>query len=337
MTGAETMPWLEVIRVLVVLAGDRTDDAATTGAIEQALRSSLGADVVVSVRRGRDDGADTDAALAKEAVADEATLLGVVTWTEAHRDARIRFFRPTEPDWGSREIRFGTTDVASERGRTVGFALASMVPDEALSRREPERAAPAPAPAAEAPFGVPPSAETPGRTVFGRPGPTSFEIAGHGAIAVGGRGGGLGGAVAVRRALGSSLRLHFVLGGRVAEIDEAQATAHGYFLGGGIAWARPLGAERRWEIGARLDALVLAQDVVHLSSDDPGPDHRFRLLPGAAVAVEAAYRFIEPAAVVLALGAEAALGETSIVLHGYEAAKLVPFRPLAEAGVRVSF
>jgi hypothetical protein len=169
------------------------------------------------------------------------------------------------------------------------------------------------------------------------PGRTAIELAGSGAFALGGYGGGLGGAVAVRRALGSSLHLHVVLGGRVGEIDEAQATAHGYFVGGGIAWAHPLGGSNRWEIGARLDALLLGQDVVHLSPDDPGPDHRFRVLPGAAVAGEGAYRFVEQAAVVLALGTEAAFGETAIFLHGREVTKLVPFRPLAEAGVRVVF
>ncbi len=329
------MPLLGVLRVLVVLAGDPVDDTVPA-AVEQGLRSSLGADAVVAVRQRADEG---EAALARDAASENATLLCIVTWTEHERSAALRFFRPAEREWGTREIRFGPGDVAIERGRTVGFAVASMVPDEALAegRAEPEREPP------ERPVVIAPLAHaepTTERAPNGQPSRHprhAIEMAGHGAIALGGSGGGIGGTVAARLAFASTLRLRLSIGGRMAHLDAAQATARTYFGGLGLAWSPGWARTTRWEVGGRVDALLLGQHVVHFSSDDPEPAHRFRVLPAVAATAEGAWRFAGQAAVVLGLGLETALGRTDVFVRDQKVVSLVPVRPFAEAGMRVYF
>lgn len=333
---------LGVIRVLVLLAGDTADENATVTAIDQALVSSLGSDAIVSMRRAA---GESEEALAREAEGAQATLLCVVAWSDGQRHATIRFLRTNEAQWSDREIRFDPRDTVTERARTVGFALASMVPDEALARHRAETpSAQAPAPELDLdldrmPASFPPTADRP-RTLelpWSPPGRRSLEIAGHGAVAIGGSGGGLGVSAAVRFGLWRSLSLRFGAGGRVSEIAPAQATSRSYFAGPGIAWTAWVDRGSRWGLGGRLDVLLLGQHVVHLSEDDPAPDHQFRLLPGAAAALEGTWRFAEQASAMLALGTEAAFGSTDVVVRGRRVSELVPIRPFIEAGLRVSF
>lgn len=329
---------LGVIRVLVLLAGDTGDESAIATAIDESLHVSLGDTAVVSLRRAA---GESDDLLAREAKSTQATLLCVVAWSDDQRSATIRFLRPDESHWSDREIRFDPKDAATERARTVGFALASMVPDEELARHRAEaQTTPTPTPERSlAPVALEPvrTSERP-RPIGSRPpGHHSIEIAGQGAGAIGGAGGGVGGSAAVRVGLSRSLRLRFGAGARVSELGPAQATSRTYFAGPGVAWMSWLDGGARWGIGGRLDLLLLGQHVVHLSQDDPAPDHRFRVLPGAAAAVEGTWRFAEQAAAVLALGTEAAFGSTNIVVRGRRVVELVPVRPFVEAGLRVSF
>lgn len=328
---------LGVIRVLVLLAGETGDESATATAIDEALRVSLGDAAVVSLRRSA---GESDEQLAREAKTTEATLLCVVGWSSGQRSATIRFLRPDESHWSDREIRFDPKDAATERARTVGFALASMVPDEELARHRTEtQSAPAPERNVEppAPLEAVRTSERP-RPVGARPpGRHSIEIAGQFAGALGGGGGGVGGSAAVRLGVSRSVRLRFGAGARVSELGPAQATSRTYLAGPGVAWISWIDGNQRWGLGGRLDVLLLGQHVVHLSQDDPAPDHRFRVLPGAAAAVEGTWRFAEQAAAALALGTEAAFGSTDIVVRGSRVVELVPVRPFVEAGLRVSF
>jgi hypothetical protein len=318
--------------VLVVLAGD-SPEAPSSVALEDALHAALGSGAVVSIRRS---GYESEEALAHEAAATQATLLCVVGWRDDARRVTIRFLRPEEGHWSDREIRFDGADAPAERGRTVGFALASMVPDEALAQHGSEEPPPAPTPSG--PRVAEPAAETPtAPPVPSRTALSSIEIAAHGAVGIGGAGGGLGGVVGARIGLSRAWRLRFAIGARLAELDQAQATSRSYFAGGGVAWFTPLDAASRWGLGARLDVLALGEEVVHLSADDPAPDHLFRVLPGAAAAVEGTWRFAEQSSIIAAVGSEVAFGRTTVVVHDRQVAEIVPIRPLAELGLRVDF
>ena len=84
-----------------------------------------------------------------------SSFVARVEWSEHERRALLRTSNGVE-----REIRFSDGDAPAERGRTVGFALASMVPDELFS--EPSRPAPLPPPCLS-PCSHPGTSESPSR------------------------------------------------------------------------------------------------------------------------------------------------------------------------------
>ena len=326
---------LAAISVLVIVASGEPSDGSTP-AMEQALRGALGRDVPVAVRIAAE--AASDESLVAMASSEHAALLVVVVWSERPRRATLRIVKPSEGRWSDREIRFDGADVASERGRTVGFALASMVPEDALS--PPDRP-PVPVPAPPAPPAIPAAgrtpAETPAPPYLPGPNPLALEASALAVTAPAGYGGGLGGVFAVRVPLGAGLALRGAVSLRGGEVAPAQATSRVIVGSAGVSWQPWLDARRRWALGGRMDALVIHHDLGHLSQGDPEVTHLSRFLPGVDVALEAGYRFADRAAFVGAVGTEIALGTTDVVVRDHTVASLTPGRVLGEVGLRVSF
>jgi len=326
---------LAAISVLVIVASADPADGSTQ-AMEQALRGALGRDVQVAVRSASE--AASDETLVATANKEHAALLVVVAWSEKPRRATLRVVKPAEGRWTDREIRFDSADVATERGRTVGFALASMVPEDALA--PPDRpSAPAPSTTLPAPTGT---ASTPPREAAAppyvpAPNPLALEASALAVAAPVGYGGGLGGVFAVRVPLGGAFALRGAMSVRGGEVAPAQATSRVLVGGAGVAWQPWLDARRRWALGVRFDALVLHHDLGHLSVDDPEVAHLSRFLPGFDAALEGGYRFADRAAFVAAAGTEVALGTTDVIVREHKVASLEPIRVLAELGLRVSF
>ena len=210
---------LAAVSVLVIVTSGEPPDGSTP-AMEQALRGALGRDVPVAVRTAGEGASDES--LVATASSEHAALLVVVVWSERPRRATLRVVKPSEGRWTDREIRFDNGDVATERGRTVGFALASMVPEEALS--PPERA-PAPPPA-------PPATPAPGRSSAEAPAPPylpgtnplALEASALAVTAPGGYGGGIGGALAVRVPLGGAFAVRGAVSLRGGERRATVAT-----------------------------------------------------------------------------------------------------------------
>ena len=338
------------LTVVVVLASGEPDGAAP--AMEQALAAALPENARVLVRPRGDASEGTWLARGKD---ESAALVGVVTWSEKQRRVVVRFVRPEEGRWSDREIRFDAGDAASERGRTVGFALASMVPEEVLAKAVAENEAtrgasaratsgppspPPPSPPPPSPAAAPPQrrqAEAPPLPplpVRNRP---AVEATGLAATALGGYGGGLGAALALRIPLGDSLRLRASVSARAGDVPVAQASSR--VLGGavGLAWQTWVDDARRWSAGARVEALLQHHELAHFSSDDPEPAAKARWLPGAGAAIEVGWRFTEQAAVVGAGGLEAVFGRSAVFVGGQEVAALTPLRLVGEVGLRVSF
>src|ERR1051326_2081950 len=105
-------------------------DEPFTPGIARAAREALGPDVHLLMRRVEAMPSDTDAvALAEQA---HANAVVEVTWgTWDHLRATIRMRRQTVGRWLDREIGFRAVDDPGERSRTVGFAIASMIPERA--------------------------------------------------------------------------------------------------------------------------------------------------------------------------------------------------------------
>jgi hypothetical protein len=331
---------LGAVTVLVVVATGAAGAASeppaagpkdpTTRAMEKALRTALGADAVVTVRRAAGSSEDE---LLTWAVGERANLLGIVTWSDEQRRATLRFVHPSEGRWADREIKFDASDVPTERGRTVGFAFASMVPDDAIPPRAaapPAPAAPAP-PAPERPIVPPPT--SPRRA----PDRWSLEAGATAASGINGFGGGFGGLAALRYRIAPSLAIRVAFTAREGDVSPASATARTYLGGAGIAWQTWVGAPQRFGVGARADALLLAHEMVHLSADDTAPTHLTRVLPAGDLALEGSWRFVEQAGLFVSFGTEVAFGRTDVYVRDRLVAELAALRIFGEAGVRVSF
>lgn len=324
-----------VVSVVVMLAtGDPGD--GSTRAIERSLHAALGSDASVSLRTSGVPASDE--ALVATAKGEHATLLAVVSWEERQRRVTIRFLEPAAERWSEREITFDAADAPSERGRTVGFALASMVSDEALATKPAPRAESAPPRAEAATQAPPPHAARPDAPrARRREHPNAIDASAVATTGVGGYGGGVGGTLAYRLTLAGQLAARIAFGARAGEVAPAQATSR--MLGGalGLAWQPWLDRGHRWAAGPRLSALLLRHELVHLSEDDPGPDHRARFLPGLDAALEGSLHVLDYASLIAAAGAEVAFGETDVYVHDRRVATLPALRLFGEVGFRVGF
>lgn len=328
-----------VVSVVVILATGEPGDGSTR-AIEQSLHSALGSDAAVTVQKTPPADA-SDAALAAEAAASHATLLGVISWADQQRRVTIHFLAPPGDRWTDREIRFDAADAPSERGRTVGFALASMVADETFAANERARhetetpAAPGPALAKVV---TPPATSSDTTRVPAAQKPRmAFDASAVGVAGVGGYAGGFGGVLGFRFALAGPLAVRVALSARVGEVEPAQATSRVFGGALGLAWQPWLDGDHRWSGGARLGALLLRHELVHFSDDDPQPAHLARFMPGVDAALEGAYRLADYASLIAAGGTEIAFGETDVYLHGSPVASISPVRLFLETGLRVAF
>jgi len=328
------------VSVLVVLAtGDPGD--GSTRAIEQSLRAALAREATVVVRPG--DASASDAELAAQGAAGHATLLGVVSWSEKQRRVVIRFVTLPGGRWTDREVRFDAADVPTERGRTVGFALASMMPEEAFASPAPPPSppsppvSPSPSPSPTPLLLSPPPAEERPPAALPRPNPLALDASGLAVAAPTGYGGGAGGALALRVPIAGALGLRVAASARAESIGPAQASLRVIGGAAGLAWQPWLDPQRRWAMGVRVDALLVHLDVAHLSEDDAAAAHLSRFMGGVAAALEGAFRFAEHAAVVGALGTEVVFGRTDIYVHERRVTTLPPLKLMAELGLRVSF
>lgn len=320
---------LGAVTVFVAVAsstGDRSATDESITALDRSLHAALGPDASVTVTAATS--ADDATSRARDEAA-HATLVSVVTLDSSER-ATIRFVRANDGTWSEREIRFDPHDAPRERGRTIGFALASVVPDE------PSRARPEPEPNRA------PSTTTP--KVVTRHGPPPrmehspwLEAVGMIAAGIDGYGGGAGGSIAMRFHLLPGVRVRLGAGIRAGEVAPAQATSQTYLAAAGLSYAIPIDGARRLYVGARVDALLIVQELAHLSTDDPVLSRQFKGLPGADASAEASWHFLDKAALVGGVGAEVAFGSADIFVKNQPVATLSPARLTTELGLRVLF
>ena len=191
---------LVVLVVFVVAPGGEKD--AMSVALERAARQTLGATADIVVERV--DRSPTEAEAAARGAERHATAIAEVAWRDPeHRRAELHVRARESAPWIDREIGFAPSDAPAEQGRTIGFALASMLPEPATP--PPSPASPPP-PASSVPVAAPvvaggaPGEARPTPTEQGPPPPPrvwrgGIEARGVAGLGVGGYGGGLGGEV----------------------------------------------------------------------------------------------------------------------------------------------
>jgi hypothetical protein len=257
---------------------------------------------------------------------------GVVelTWSADHSRARLHCYVGREQRWLDREISFGGSvvdprDEATERGRLLGFAVATMFTETAV-----ETASPPPRAGAEPAM----AATTPRRRerAQGR----SLEFAGIASSGLRGTASGLGASAGARWQATGPLSLRGFVAGRAGNVPEAQASTRTAQVGAGVSWAF-LPSTTSVELGVRADALLSYFQATHLSDDDVVPDTKSRWLPGFDGLLEGGVRFTESAGLYAGMGIEAMVGATELYTHGRRVAVVPPLRMVGELGFRTRF
>lgn len=238
----------------------------------------------------------------------------------AEQHAHLRLHAARTDRWIDRDIAFAAEDTAIERGRTLGFALASMLPEGDPSLRFEMPAEPPPPP------------------------PMRRNAAGLAATATAGLGGpasGWGAVATLEHFVDEAFSLDVAVAGRLGHIDELDMSELATSAGVGGAWwpAAPTPA-RSWGVAVRLEALLLYHAVSHTRAGG-SVQWKGELLPGADLKLEGSYRVAQRLELVAGGGAEVAFGTIDVTVtpapSGDGVATIPALRALAEVGIRARF
>jgi hypothetical protein len=256
------------------------------------------------------------------ALADQMRVTVVVElkWSADRTRAHLHVHFVEKPGWLERDLVFAPEEPLTERGRTLGFEIATMVPD----------VAPRSAAQAEPP---PPRSDEPGRAIpsRAREGRARFALEVEGVGAIGGEATGFGvGAAGRWISMGGA----FVRWGGEARFGRVAAAGGASMMvaptiGGG--WMS--GSQRGpLHIGARLDALAQWMRVSRSSPEEA----RARWVPAIDLLGELSYD-TSPTTLLVAIGSEYAFGDTKVRIGDTDTTTLPRLRFLAELGARVRF
>jgi hypothetical protein len=296
----------------IVVATQNVDDQATES-MRTTAAEALGSEDAVVVREV-DDTTDGETLRIESLV--HAQAAAQVMWLDpAHTRARARVHVAETNDWIERTIVFAVVDTAIERGRALGFAVTSMLPEETLAAN-PYRAGKRPETAA-------PEMRT------------TVRLAG---LASNGLGGGYGASIAGEFFVTQSTALRLGIGWRQGPVPVLQGHDTAVHAALGISfWPRRPSPDRRLAVGIRLDAVALRYTVSDNRQGMAITPPQSKTLPAIDALAELALSVTTAVDVVAGLGIEAAISETPIAIVGEVKDAIPALHGLAEMGIRISF
>lgn len=307
--------------VEIVVPGDTALSSAMVEATAEGLppnarvqtvdRSTSNADVVVTIRWAT----DTDR---------RATL-----------HVRVRDGRESE-----RVVVFGASDPERERGRTLGFAVAAMIPDDV---RGPDDAPPPPPPKIEPPP-PPPVRTTPTAPEQPPPPPPPsasiddarvwIDASAQAATGFVGSASTVGGGLAVRMPL-RPIVLRIAGAARGGDVEEAEASSTTVRGDAGVGFYTFV-LDRRMTLGGRTGLAVFRHSLTRAEPDGTKTSGSHTLF-GMEAMLEGSVAFSPRIAAIAALGAEVAFGTTRVLVGPSRVAVIPAVRPTAELGIRLAF
>ncbi|HET9959212.1 MAG TPA: hypothetical protein VFQ61_32205 [Polyangiaceae bacterium] len=354
--GTQELPLsAPVVIVIWTLASELSSPG--TQALTGAAHEALGPDAQI-VLKGASPTADDQ----ELATAGPATSVVHLTWdTGEHRRARIVCYLPKTGRWLERQITFSQADPEVERGRTLGFFLASMFleagvvpeprnkreparPDESESEQKKEQAS---AVSQSGPESTRSSASRPSspepakvtvRTAETTPVSsrnTALTLAAVSAFP--GTSTGFGVWVGAERVLRSS---NLWLGARgemrLGSVSAAQALSMFGSLGLSARWVY---AEVREDLSLafRVSGSAAVLSLIHLSSDDPEPDWESRLTPVFELTHPIVLHLAGGSSLLVEAGAEFIPGTTEVFVKGSRAAVWPMWSGLGRVGFQAIF
>lgn len=312
--------------VIWTLASELSSPA--TSAMAGAASEALGPDMELRVE------AAPDPEGLRLADVGNASAVVRLTWDEAeHRRARVVCFSRRSQRWVDREVVFETSDPERERGRTLGFLLASMVlhaasdgaatsadepASEGIAPATPDRAASESAASQEA-------AES-----------SASSLAATAELTSAGAASGYGFWFGVERAVVE--RELWVGGGahaRFGSLVEAQASARLLGLGVHLTWL-PV-RSNSLVLGARLGCSLAQLSAKRWAGSGSGEESRDRVLPSGEVLGVFGFRLAPRSTFSAQLGAEFLSGVTVISVRGENRATWPWAALLTRFGVETAF
>jgi hypothetical protein len=335
--------------ILVVLFATTPDPTAET--LISAAKTALGSETVVLADPSAPQSEESALSIGERA---KSWAVARVSWADStYLRATLHVRVASSSEWRDEELRFGTRDLVPERGRTLGYALASMVQRIAQSEAAvTANVADGGAPGSDAapPLGVTSEARDPGPPEA-RPSPAPPDHGIDRKAATGGERGGehLGAIVVGTGALGDGatsagakaglewwpvmpVSLRAAAGVRLGTIAEARASTMTLLVSAGAGYHVPLTSIAT--VGLRADVVLLQHTV---RRTDELETTRARWLGAADLMVEASFALTSRLGLTAAAGSELAFGTTTIRVAGREISEIPTVRGLGELGLRFRF
>jgi len=242
-----------------------------------------------------------------------------LTWQPGTSEAHLRCYVPSTKRWIERSVRFDADDPEAERGRTLGFVVASIFV-EAPAKADPPKPKPKPK-----------------REVSPPPEPEHPRVGAAAAVSAVGPGDGTSFGVNIvfdYRVL-PKLRLGITGEGRFGTMPSVQATLR--YLGGGatVTWEMFRPKRNTW-LGATVGVSGAELRLTHLESDDPEPDALSHVVLVVHPMVSGGLSLGGAAAAFVEAGVEVLSGRTTVVV-GEDQAEIGRFTPAARLGLRTDF
>jgi len=269
-----------------------------------------------------------------------------LSWSGDGTQAFVHCYLTEEKRWVDRSIGFGKDEDERERGRLLGYAVASMFlgtdPGNAMETAPVERTRPV-EPEAPAKVEAPREAKTelapeaPPKDAFSSSADDAqaFDLAGIVSHGLGGEADAVGVTAAFRFLAVGPVWARIAVGGRGGEIPNAQANMKMLQSSVGAAW-RFVGAGR-FTATLRGDLIGSWLEVGHLSSDDPEVVREHRWLLGTDTVLTGGFRLSASASLFAGGGLEAMFGRTDIYTHGFRVETIPPLRLIGELGLESVF
>lgn len=233
---------------------------------------------------------------------------------------RVSVRRTGEPVPTRHTLAFEASDAASERGRALGYAIASMLPPVWLEASARERQL--------APLAAP---------------RWSFALAPEGALGLGARAAPYGGRIAVDWFSRSRWGIEALASYRFGTLEAAASTySHALAAAGLVVRLRePEPGKRGWGALARLAVGLARHEADHFDTDerdkDTGPVHRTAWMAGAILGAEADWWFSASAAVLASVDVEGDAGAVDVYMKDKHVGTLGPVSAVAALGLRIRY
>jgi hypothetical protein len=282
-----------------------------TDALVHTARDALGPSVEVRVAAAAEG--------ARPGPSTPSTGVVELSW-DTPSGARLHCYVPASRRWIDRAVTFGTDDPPVERGRTLGFLVASIFVEE--PRREREKLRPPPA--------------TPPSPAPARPHPTRAGAAAAMTVVGPGDGTSFGGRLVLDYRVLASLRIGIAGEARFGTLTTAQATSRLLGVGGQVTW-EAWQPEPHSYVGPSLAAYAAELRITHLSPDGPVAVSKSHWFPALQPVLGGGLGIGAASAAYAEVGAEIVGGRTTIVVEGRQRARTGTVTPTARIGLRTEF